>query len=417
MKAVLGLFLSVLLASATSGCGMTNEFGEMPGGPAVAADNFPVYTDISAGQPSGSGINSSAVIDIANGKLLIVTDNGANGDKPALFQCNLDGTGCTYTDISASQPASSGIAPSAVIDMANGKLLVVTEDNANNNGEPALFRCNLDGTGCTYKDISAGQPASSLSGPRAIIDTANSKLLVVMDNFSNNDKLALFRCNLDGTDCTYTDISAGQPTDSGFYPSAVIDTANSKLLVVTMDKHNFNKPALFRCNLDGTGCTYTDISAGQPTDSGFYPSAVIDTANRKLLVVTEDMANFNKPTLFRCNLDGTGCTYTDISAGQPVESSAPGGADFPLSPSAVIDTANGKLLVVTEDNANNGEPALFRCNLDGTGCTYTDISAGQPSNSGWNPSAVIDTTNSKLLVVTSDYANSAGKLALFSIGL
>jgi hypothetical protein len=78
----------------------------------------------------------------------------------------------------------------------------------------------------------------------------------------------------------------------------VIDAINAKLLVVTTNDANSGKPALFRCNLDGTGCTYTDISAGQGTGSGFGPSAVIDTINDKLLVLTANGTNADKPGLF-----------------------------------------------------------------------------------------------------------------------
>ncbi|HEY3233647.1 MAG TPA: hypothetical protein VGJ84_02955, partial [Polyangiaceae bacterium] len=361
----------------------------------------PEYTDISAGQGTDSGWNPSAVIDATNGKLLVVTDNGANSHKPALFRCNLDGTGCAYADISAGQGTHSGLNPSAVIDAANARLLVVT-NNGRNSHKPALFRCNLDGTGCTYTDISAGQGEFSGSHPSAVIDSTNRKLLVVAENGANSYKPALFRCNLDGTGCTYTDISAGQGPNSGDSPTALIDSTNDKLLVVTNNGANWDRAALFRCNLDGTGCTYTDISAGQGPVSPLSASAVIYITKRKLLVITAVGA------LFRCNLDGTGCTYTDISAGQGVLSG--------FNPSAVIDSTNGKLLVVTTNFRNSLKLGLFRCNLDGTGCTYTDISAGQGVFSGFYPSAVIDTANGKLLVATKNGAN-ANKPALFQVCL
>ncbi|HEY3237484.1 MAG TPA: hypothetical protein VGJ84_22385, partial [Polyangiaceae bacterium] len=127
--------------------------------------------------------------------------------------------------------------------------------------------------------------------------------------------------------------------------------------------------------------SYTDIAAGQGTGSGYFPSAVIDSTNTKLLVITRNDANSNKPALFRCNLDGTGCAYTDISAGQ--------GSISGYGPSAVIDMINAKLLVVIYNGANSGKPALYRCNLDGTGCMFTDISTGQGPGSGACPSAVI----------------------------
>src|SRR5262249_28950576 len=145
-----------------------------------------------------------------------------------------------------------------------------------------------------------------------------------------------------------------------------------------------------------TGCTYSDLSAGQGYGSGYSPAALIDTAAAKLLVVTENGANSFKPALFRCNLDGSGCVYSDISAGQ--------GANSGYYPSAMIDTAGSKLLVVTANGANSFKPALFRCNLDGSGCAYSDISVGQGANSGYYPSLVIDSPTAKLLAATGNYA-------------
>jgi hypothetical protein len=357
------------------------------------------YADVSAGQGIGTGYTPSALVDPVNGKLLVVTNDGRpNGGRngiPALFRCNLDGTSCAYTDISAGQGPGSGYDPVALIDLPSRKLLVVTAGG--NHDVSSLFRCNLDGTSCTYTDISVGQGPNSGRSPSALIDGVNRKLLVVTANSVNAP--ALFRCNLDGTACTHTDISAGQGPRSGYEPSASIDRVSGKLLVVTgkaTSAATFDtKPALFRCNLDGTSCAYSDISAGQPGDSGQSPSVVIDTINSKLLVVTRNGSNSYKPSLFRCNLDGTSCVHTDISAGA--------GNVSGTSPFAMLDAVSAKLLVVTEDEANpNGvnAPTLFRCNLDGTSCGFTDISAGQGLNSGVQPSAVFDRANGRLLVVT-----------------
>ncbi|WP_332461318.1 fibronectin type III domain-containing protein [Leptospira chreensis] len=365
------------------------------------------HVDISAGQGLNSGYLASVALDHASGKLLVVTRNGGTlfEGKPSLFRCNLDGTSCTHTDISAGQgPGSSGSHSSIEVDHVNGKLLVVTS-NYNNSSKPSLFRCNLDGTSCTHTDISVGQGANSCYQPKIVLDHTNGKLLVVTHNGANNYKPSLFRCNLDGTSCTHTDISAGQGGSSGGQPSVVLDHVNGKLLVVTTNSANNAKPSLFRCNLDGTSCTHTDISAGQGTSSGGQPSVVLDRVNAKLLVVTANYGNSSKPSLFRCNLDGTSCTHTDISAGQ--------GSESGVIPSAALDQINGKLLVATQSNGTyNSKPSLFRCNLDGSSCTYTDISAGQGNNSGLFPSAILVPISGKLLVVTNNVSNNA-KPSLF----
>ena len=385
-----------------------NGAGEMASGASVALSEsrMATHTDISAAAAASSGFDPSTVVDVAGGKLLIVNYDGANGGRPGLFRCNLDGTGCTHTDISAGQGLNSGMAPSAVVDTTHGKLLVVATNQANAN-RPSLFRCNVDGTSCTHTDISAGQGVDSGESPNALVDSANGKLLVVTRNPQSSGKTSLFRCNLDGTSCTHAEISAGQASANGHSPSAVIDAVRGKLLVVTRNAANDNKPSLFRCGLDGTSCAHVDISAGQGKDSGGAPVALVDSQNDKLLVVTWSQPNGGRPSLFRCNLDGTSCIHADISAGQAVI----GGSER-LSP--VIDSRNRKLLVVAANTTTGHRPSLLRCNLDGTACTLEDVSAGQGEASGYGPSAVLDPTTATLRIATENYGMGS-KPSLFSV--
>ncbi|TGK81435.1 chitobiase [Leptospira noumeaensis] len=360
------------------------------------------HVDISAGQPVFSGNSPSAVVDNVGQRLLVITRNSANSSRPSLFRCNLDGSSCTHTDISTGQGITG--APNALIDPIHGKLLVTAESSANT-GKLSLFRCNLDGTSCSHTDISAGQGNNSGLRPNGVIDVINKKLLVTTWNNTNNGKLSLYRCNLDGTGCSHTDISAGQGTDSGARPSAIIDPINGKLLVATWNLSNTGKLSLYRCNLDGTTCSHTDISAGQGTDSGVYPNAAIDTINGKLLVVAQNDSNNSKPSLYRCSLDGTACSHTDISAGQ--------GALSGITLKSVVDKVNGKILVVSRSNFNNSNASLFRCNLDGTACSHTDLSAGQGAQSGMDPSIVVNPFNGKLLVVTYNINSSNSSLFIW----
>jgi hypothetical protein len=370
-----------------------NAAGEMTTGVSVAFNEVGqfIVQDISAGQPNNSGTYPSVAFDSVNNKLLVATTNGASSsNRAALFRCNVDGTSCSYIDISAGQAAGSGIRPIALIDSANSKLLVVTQFGGN--PKPALFRCNLDGTSCAYVDISAGQAADTGQELSATIDTVSSKLLVAARNAQagGGNHPGLFRCNLDGTSCTYTDLSTGtgHTGSCGLSPSIAIDTVNSKLLVATRDVDNSEKPALFRCNLDGSSCSYSDISAGQGATSGYAPKALVDTVGNKLLVFTNNGANSSKLALFRCALDGTNCAYLDISAGQT------GTVFFDNVPAAAIDTINKKIVIAAlhNDAANNQRLGLFRCNIDGTSCAFTDVSPRATGSevhvaAAWNPAS------------------------------
>jgi hypothetical protein len=354
---------------------------------------------VSAGQGANSGLSPRPLLDYANNKLLIVTKNGANGNRPALFRCDPEGANCTYTDLSAGQPSESAEWVSPVLDVANGKLLVVTNNAANSN-RPSLFRCDLDGTNCTHTDISAGKGGGSGWRASAAIDTTNAKLVVATTDCTNGCRAGLFRCNLDGTGCAFNDISAGQLDQSGNDPAVLIDTANSKVLVATVNGANSNKPSLYRCDLNGTNCSHSDISAGQPGESGWYPSPVIDTTNSKILVATRNVSAGDAVGLFRCNVDGSGCSYTSISCCNN-------------GPSMVFDGAHGKLLIATTVQQGSGAawPILHRTNLDATGHEEKYFSQ---ADIAW-PSAVLNTTTGKLLTVFENRSNGS-RLGVYSAG-
>jgi len=290
-----------------------------------------------------------------------------------------------------------------VIDNVNNKLLVaVTEPTTK---KPGLLLCNLDGSSCIHRDISAGQGSNSGYYPSLTIDTVNSKILVVTLKAVDPGFLSLFRCNMDGTGCTHTDISAEQNFSFDSVPDIKIDTVNSKILVATYVWYNpydpvwLGKPGLFRCNLDGSGCTHTDISAGlEGTNTGHVTSMTIDYSNSKILVISRNEANDHKPVLFRCNLDGTGCTNTDLSFGQE--------RAMLLSSKIIIDSTNSKILVVANVSdadlfTGNYRPGLIRCDLDTiSNCSFTDLTG--IDHSVGDPEIMIDSVNSKLLVVTSN---------------
>lgn len=122
----------------------------MTTGPSTDADNYPPWIDISAGAAQLVGQGPAVLADDQNGRLLVATDN-AN-----LFRCGLDGTGCTTFSAGAANGAGHS---RLLIDSSNSKRLLV-EDG------PLLFRCELDGTSCVKTDISAaaGQPTGAAMG-------------------------------------------------------------------------------------------------------------------------------------------------------------------------------------------------------------------------------------------------------------
>jgi hypothetical protein len=349
----------------------------------------------------------AAVIDAETRKLFVV----AWGDRRelALRRCNLDGAGCAYSDISAGQSLGSFAISSVMIDPTSRTLIVVIDIiSSDPRGErPSVIRCKVDGTSCTYAKLSAGKPSDSWSPKTGAVAAANGKLFVVAEN-RDDERPALFRCNIDGTDCTLNDM-ASQSKVGINDALPLIDTMNNKLLVVTTRhdvqinggggfSYSHHRQTLVRCNFDGVGCALTDIGADTP----FLPgplAAVIDAASGKLLVAG---AAESGPALLRCEVDGTKCTYSAMSTWHDDDERG-------IFVHAAIDLSSRRLLVAT--TRKDAGLAFFQCDLDGTACTRDDGSSGAPGAS-WIRSTLLDPTSGRFFAFVQE-ANKNITLATF----
>lgn len=343
---------------------------------ACSATGDCTHTDISAGQAANSGITPVLRVNSVTRRLMVVTANTAAGSRPYLYNCALDGSNCSAADVSG---GSGDVAnPSFVLDTVNQKALISSQDTSQ--GQAAsLWRCNFDGSGCQYLDLTWGAGGTSGLGADTAIDTINNRLVTVTNDGSVGQVPVLTWCAIDGTGCSRTNISGGAGATSGFLPSVLVEPNSAQLIVITEDGANGNRLGRFRSNLDGTGADYSQVMGLlQGGLSGQAPFALLDALNSKILVVTQNGANGNRVSLFRCDLDGqSNCTHTDISAGQPASSG--------IFPTAVIDSANQKLIVAAQNTANGDRVSIYRCNLDGSGCEHFDASAGQGASSGFRP--------------------------------
>ncbi|WP_167881215.1 chitobiase/beta-hexosaminidase C-terminal domain-containing protein [Leptospira gomenensis] len=374
-----------------------------------------LHVDISGsvGQGADSGQTPSAVIDPISKKLLIATQNGSNSNKPSLFRCNLNGTSCQHFDVSSGQGANSGLNPSIGIDEIGGKVLIATT-NQSNSSRPSLFRCNLDGTSCEHKDISAGSGASSGFRPKLLVDIVNSKILVVTVDFSFSNSLSLFRCDLDGTSCVRTQIFAATGTQdfniSRKSLSAELDYVNGKLVAIAGTNSSPWKHYYYNCNLDGTGCFSLDFSGGASYLERVSPYLVLDPISGKWIQVAFGANAGNGYTFQQSNLDGSSLTSTNVNA-----SNLPTSAGEMYRLVLQNDIVNGKILAVWAGNGFQNQ--VGRLNPNGSIASFrTNESAGQGFNSTSDYSAVLDGFNGKLLILTwnkSSTTSANGTLSLF----
>lgn len=258
-------------------------------------------------------------------------------------------------DLGASGPAAT--AP-RVVPGADRMLVVATA--AADMEHVLLYSCAPDAaSACTVTTVN-GPPQCGRS-PTGTVDGAAGRLLIVAAHGGAANRATMLGCATDGTDCSLADLSAGQGSDSGLHPQALLDPGAGKLLVVARNDAAGAKPWLYRCNSNGSGCTSRDVSASLgafPADASARPSAALGPDS--LWVAWPTAAGVG---LVRCGADGSGCTGVDL-----VQKASLGSA---TAPSVAFDATGAQVLVAVE---TGGAVKLVRCAADLATCTRADIS-------------------------------------------
>lgn len=291
--------------------------------------------------------------DSINNKYIILYPRS----QSSMYVCDKNNFQCNQQILTVDQQYISANFMSAAIDTLNGKILMAINQN---NSKPFLLRCELDGSNCQLLDISSGQGDNSGYNPNLLIDPINDKALVVTQNNANSNKLSLFRCDLDGTNCSHTDISAGLGNNSGLNPKAIFNSINNKLIVISKFG---NSLFMTQCQLNGSDCSSTDISAG--SSYAYQSDAAIDFKNQKIIIASGEVDFI----LRICDLTGTNCTKTNPMGN--------------WNANIALDQINEKAFITSVDRvfSNFMSLKLTICKLDGTSCTTEFITNSLPGSS------------------------------------
>ena len=374
---------------------------------ATRLDRTPAFVDLGDG---GMNYAPTVLVDHVSNKLLIGY-TGSDGN-PHVTRCELDGTACADTTVVTNSNFSVGNI-SLAIDTTNNSVLAIW---------PGVFglamaRCNLDLSGCHDLDISTGKPRNAATYPSVVIDRVDGKILVTASDYTNGERPDLFYCDLaigvDGGDavradggaaCSFVDISAGAPPNTGAVVSnPVLEAVAGKLVVATDDGAHADTTSVFRCNLDGTSCTYTNIDGDAGTDINEFPSLIYDPSDDSVFVTSYDNMAGNA-RLVHCNATFTTCSPINVAGA--VDSSFASSA----LPTSALDDSNDKIFTIMTNGAQG--LSVVRCNRDGSACSAYDMGAGQAARSGLNPAVAADPSSS-LFVVTRNQSSSSTKPSLF----
>ncbi|MCB1180226.1 MAG: hypothetical protein KDK36_21790, partial [Leptospiraceae bacterium] len=233
--------------------------------------------------------NPSSIVDTINNKILVAANNRST-NHISIFRFNIDGSLPSDNRFYATYPDTYLFDPSVTIDKTNQKLIVASNEFG---FVLSLKHCDLDISNCTDKNI-FNQTGNLLWYPFVLIDEVSiPNKLIVVGTAMIDEGPGGFICDLDGSNCTFfRDFNHGYK--SGKLVKAVIDKVNKKLLIVSYNHADNLSLALFRCELNGTNCKYRNLSGWLAADAGAYPQPYIvedaDPHKRKLVVFTQNNA-------------------------------------------------------------------------------------------------------------------------------
>jgi hypothetical protein len=148
-----------------------------------------MHQDLSAvaGLGQDSGLYPAVTFDETAATLFVSSQDVGNQNHLALFRCTLSDISatwdCTYADPTTSHGANAGFTPS--LQISDGSLLIVVQDGSKSL-QPALYTCPVTGGDCLYDDLAAGSPIDSSYFPAAAIDRTNDHLYIGAEYFDQS---------------------------------------------------------------------------------------------------------------------------------------------------------------------------------------------------------------------------------------
>lgn len=186
----------------------------------------------------------AARFDAATNQVFVLTT------KPALHACAPDGTSCVPSNLPGTKAWRLG---NAIIDPVEQKILVRGRDTLIVRCGPDGSPCS--GPVSPWpNDLGFWSPSFTLDedNQRLVTSVAEGKTVRVsrckLDGSqctTHGRRPVLLTCATDGTGCTEKDIAAGEPDESGATPAVFWSASNQRVLAVTSHAARFRRPVLF----------------------------------------------------------------------------------------------------------------------------------------------------------------------------
>ena len=285
--------------------------------------------------------------------------------------------------------ASGAIADgAAVIAKTNGKVGIVTESILST----ITFGSFVD---IATNTKNANLKLSQIEQPHAVFIPDSNKIVLVYNDQDNTDRPTAVVVSVDGDTLTY-----GSPTvfndHTTYYMDVTYDTSNDKVVIAFQDNETNNQGAAIVGEVVGNSIFFGDkVLFNANNNTGERMSITYDTNASKVLICYRDASVS----------DGRGIVGTvsgnSISFGSPVS--------FNSSNTEYIDSVYDinaqKHVIVFRDTGDSNKGKAVVATISGTSVSYGTVATFNGASTLYIRVAY-DTANQKVLIVYEDDANS-----------
>jgi len=300
----------------------------------------------------------AGICQTTDGMLYTIGSSGGVSGKGGVVQFKPDGTGFATVREFGTPVEEPSLGMTSPIEAPDGRLYFATFLGGAH-GDGALVRMLKNGNGLQIiKNFTVS--GSEAISPRGDLAVGGDGFLYGTSGAGGAaGKGAVFRLQPDGS--AYTILrNLGQNSNDAATPSAgLLVASDGKLYGTGYQGGTFDKGALFRLSMDGTGYEVMRSFRGAPTDGAEPISRLIEGADGFLYGMTSSGGSADLGTIFRIRKDGTGYAVLRSFAGSPADGATP----F----AELLRAQDDVLYGVTYSGGSGDDGTLFRLNPDGSG--------------------------------------------------
>ena len=355
-------------------------------------------TDVTFGSEtvfnSGNSQHTQCDFDTSNNKVLVLYRDNANSNRPTCIVGTVSGTSISFgSENSISNSAGSASSYALTFDSTAGKFVVCYPESGN--GIIDVVVATISGTDVSYGtpvEISNASSGNTSFAGASYNPDANKTLIVLSDRAVANDTTTtLSACvghigTVSGTDISFSSVNIFT-TNPTRLSKVAYDTTNKRHLVVYGESGNDSSTINSRGSV--VALAFNESNLTSENFIGFAKDAVANGA-----VATIQTAN----SIARDNIQ-------QASASDSLSSASTYGA-ISTAPVMAVDTTNNRIVIAGRDANGTGKAIVGTIDTSDDTVSFGSFAQFEDGNNTENFAVAFDSSNSKIVIVYSDGADS-----------